>query len=133
VTESAPVGDAFDERYPARRFLNLIGDKWTPIVMYCISGRTRRFNELHANIPGVSKKMLVQVLRRLEHDGLVHRTIYPVVPPRTEYRLTPLGERIHEPIAMLCQWAIDHEAELLEIEARRNVSRKGTEDDPAPD
>ena len=133
MTEPASVKDAFDERYPARRFLNLIGDKWTPIVMYCISGRTRRFNELHVNIPGISKKMLVQVLRRLEHDGLVQRTVYPVVPPRTEYRLTPLGERIHEPIAMLCQWAIDHEAELLEIEARRSVSRKGTGNGPAPE
>lgn len=117
--------DVIDEGYPARRFLGLIADRWTPVVLYCLSGRVSRFNELHARIPGISKKVLVQALRRLERDGLVHRTVFPVVPPRTEYRLTGLGDRIHEPIAMLCRWAAEHEAEIAEIEARRRAPVDG--------
>ena len=108
-----------DEAYPARRILAFIGDKWTPVVIYCLSGGTRRFGELHNRIPDISKKMLTQVLRRLERDGLVRRKVYPVVPPKTEYTLTPLGQRIHEPIASLCRWAIDHPEDLRAIEVRR--------------
>jgi len=102
---SSPSYDIFDERYPARRVLTLIADKWTPIVVYCLSGGVRRFHELQHQIPGISKKMLVQVLRSLEQDGLVKRMIYPVAPPKTEYALTALGQRVHEPIALLCRWA----------------------------
>jgi DNA-binding HxlR family transcriptional regulator len=109
----------FDEAYPARRILALIGDKWTPVVIYCLSGGTKRFGELHARIPDISKKMLTQVLRGLERDGLARRKVYPVVPPKTEYALTPLGQRLHEPIAALCRWAIDHPEDLRAIEVRR--------------
>ena len=91
-------GQILDERYPARRVLNLIADKWTPIVMYCLAGRTRRFGEMQRRIPGLSKKMLIQVLRNLERDGLVHREVFQIVPPKTEYTLTDLGRRLHEPI-----------------------------------
>jgi len=114
----------FDESYPARRLLALIGDKWTPVVVYCLAGGTRRFGELHARIPDISKKMLTQVLRALERDGLVRRKVYAVVPPKTEYSLTPLGQRLHEPIAALCQWALDHPGELRAIEARRRRARQ---------
>lgn len=104
--------DIFDANYPARRILALIGDKWTPIVLYCLSGGVRRFSELQHHIPGISKKMLIQVLRALEARGLVERTVYPVVPPKTEYRLTEDGCTLHEPIAALCAWAADHAAFL---------------------
>ena len=70
VAKSKP-SDIFDARYPARRILKLIGDKWTPIVLYCLSGGVRRFNELQHHIPDISKKMLIQVLRKLEASGLV--------------------------------------------------------------
>ncbi|HEX8521758.1 MAG TPA: helix-turn-helix domain-containing protein [Tepidisphaeraceae bacterium] len=116
-----------DDKYPARRILALIGDKWTPVVIYCLSRGTRRFGQLHARIPDISKKMLTQVLRALERDGLVRRKVYPVVPPKTEYTLTSLGQRLHEPIAALCKWAIDHPDDLRAIEARRK--RAGTTDD----
>lgn len=118
-----PNGEVLDERYPARRVLNLIADKWTPIVMYCLAGGTRRFGEMHRRIPGLSKKMLIQVLRSLERDGLVHREVYQVVPPKTEYTLTDLGRRLHEPIALLCHWAADHTVELDEVERRRHLAK----------
>src|SRR5258705_1310856 len=96
--------EVFDERYPARRLLALIGDKWTPVVVYCLARRRRRFSELQRSIPGISKKMLIQVLRALERDGLVNRTLYAVVPPRTEYELTREGKHLHKPIAAPCRW-----------------------------
>ena len=120
VAKNKP-SDIFDARYPARRILKLIGDKWTPIVLYCLSGGVRRFNELQHHIPDISKKMLIQVLRKLEASGLVDRKVYPVVPPKTEYTLTETGRRLHEPVALLCRWAAANTALLDKIDA---ASRK---------
>src|SRR5438128_11744890 len=114
--------DIFDDRYPARRVLNLIGDKWTPIVLYCLSGGVRRFHELQQHIPDISKKMLIQVLRNLEASALVNRKVYPVVPPKTEYTLTATGKRLHEPVALLCRWAAANTALLDKIEARPSAA-----------
>jgi len=111
--------EILDARYPARRLIDLIGDKWTPIVLYCLSGGVRRFNEMQRQIPDISKKMLIQVLRSLEQDGLVERTVYPVVPPKTEYRLTDSGRKIHEPVAALCRWAAENAPFLDEVDERR--------------
>ena len=116
-----PSPPIYDQRYPARRLLDLIADKWTPIILYCLSGGTRRFSELQHQIPDISKKMLIQVLRRLESDGIVDRTVYPVVPPKTEYSLTALGRRIHEPVAMLCQWAVENEEDLKAVLRKRGM------------
>ena len=113
----------FDERYPARRVLKLIADKWTPIVMFCLSGGVRRYNEMQHQIPDISKKMLIQVLRELEAMGVVERKVYRVVPPKTEYRLTPIGIKLHEPVRLLCGWAADNTALLDKIEARRRASK----------
>jgi DNA-binding HxlR family transcriptional regulator len=120
VAKNKP-SDIFDARYPARRILKLIGDKWTPIVLYCLSGGVRRFNELQHHIPDISKKMLIQVLRKLEASGLVDRKVYQVVPPKTEYTLTETGRRLHEPVALLCRWAAANTALLDKIDA---ASRK---------
>jgi DNA-binding HxlR family transcriptional regulator len=116
VANNTP-SDIFDARYPARRILKLIGDKWTPIVLYCLSGGVRRFNEFQRHIPDISKKMLIQVLRKLEASGLVGRKVYPVVPPKTEYTLTETGRRLHEPVALLCRWAAANTALLDKIDA----------------
>lgn len=118
-----PNGDraeSFDTQFPARSMLALIGDRWTTVVLYCLSLReVRRFNELQRQIPDISKKMLVQTLRSLERDGLVERTVYPQVPPKTEYRLTEEGHRLREPIAELCRWAVDNQAFVAAVLARR--------------
>jgi DNA-binding HxlR family transcriptional regulator len=111
--------DVLDERNPARRVLSLIGDKWTPIILYCLSSGASRFSELEHRMPDISKKMLIQVLRKLESRGLVNRKVYPVVPPKTEYCLTATGKALHEPVAALCQWARTHKALLDKIERWR--------------
>ena len=108
-----------DALFPTVRLLSLIGNKWTPIVLYCLSGGVRRFGEMQRQIPDISKKMLIQVLRSLEADGLVERKVFQVVPPKTEYRLTSDGRRLHEPVALLCTWANRNAAFLKGIHDRR--------------
>ncbi|KJH70645.1 winged helix-turn-helix transcriptional regulator [Aliterella atlantica] len=102
---------------PSRQVLDLIADKWTAIVIYCLSKGTKRYSELQREIGGISQKMLTQTLRSLERDGIVSRMVYPVVPPMVEYSLTPLGETLIEPLCQLCKWAETH---IPEVEAARN-------------
>ena len=106
--------NVFDATCASRRVLDLIADKWTVLVIHALARGTRRYNQLQRQIDGVSQKMLTQVLRNLERDGLVDRKIYPVVPPMVEYSLTPLGQTLTEPLAAICHWA---EAHLDELEA----------------
>lgn len=105
-------GDLMSATCPTRRVLDLIADKWTTLVIYLLSDGTKRYGELQKAIGGISQKMLTQTLRRLEEDGLVKRTVYPVVPPRTEYELTPLGQTLQEPLKALCAWAVQHMGEV---------------------
>jgi DNA-binding HxlR family transcriptional regulator len=101
--------------------LDLIADKWTTLVIYLLSSGTRRYGELQREIGGISQKMLTQTLRKLEEDGLVKRTVYAEVPPRTEYSLTGLGATLKEPLGALCQWAVNH---LAEVEKARSAAAR---------
>ncbi|MBX9623317.1 MAG: helix-turn-helix transcriptional regulator [Gemmataceae bacterium] len=109
--------------YPSRRLLDVIGDKWTPIVLFILGKGTGRHGELQRQLPDVSKKMLTQTLRRLERDGLITRTVYAEVPPRVEYDLTPLGEVFLETVNDLCAWAGRHTKELDAV--KRNRAKQG--------
>ena len=111
--------EKFGAKYPARRLLALVGDQWTPVVLFSLSTSVKRFSELQRSIPDISKKMLVQVLRSLERGGLVERTVYPTVPPTTDYRLTPDGRILHRPVSTLCNWAGRNEAFLTRVHRRR--------------
>ena len=91
-----------------RDIINRVGDKWTLAVIHQIGTSTRRFTELLRIVPGISQRMLTATLRGLERDGLVQRTVYPVVPPKVEYRLTPMGETLLQTVCMLMSWAYDH-------------------------
>lgn len=115
------VPTVFERDYPVRRLLILLSDAWTPIILHCLSDRKKRFSELQRQLPDISKKMLTQVLRRLEVDGLVHRTFYDAVPPKTEYRLTKCGQTFLEPLNMLCQWARSNEAAIDAVYNERKV------------
>ncbi len=99
-----------------RRGLNLIADRWTMLVITALHQDTKRFSQLHAQIDGISKKMLTQTLRDLERNGLVKRVMYPVVPPIVEYSLTPLGQTLIGPIGALRDWS---EQYIEEVERMR--------------
>jgi DNA-binding HxlR family transcriptional regulator len=75
-----------------------------------------RFGQLQREVEGISQKMLTQTLRSLERDGLVERKVYPTVPLKVEYSLTPLGETLKEPLSAICKWSEEH---LPEVEANR--------------
>lgn len=121
MTDNAD-SETYGPKYPARRLLALVGDRWTPIVLFSLADSVKRFSEIQRDIPDISKKMLIQVLRALESGGLVERTVYPVVPPRTEYRLTPDGHTLHEPVAKFCAWASENEHFLDEVHRRRQTA-----------
>src|ERR1700674_5534525 len=110
----------YDSKYPARQVLRVIADTWTPIVLFCLKGRTRRFNELQRSIPEISKKMLTPTLRKLEQRGLVHRLVHPVVPPHVDYTLTPVGAKFAEAVALLCNWAEKNNAMLKQADRTLN-------------
>jgi DNA-binding HxlR family transcriptional regulator len=92
--------------------LEYIGSKWAILIIYALYQGTKRYSQLQKQIEGISPKMLIQNLRKLETCGLVKRVVYPVVPPQVEYSLTALGETLIDPLAMLCQWAHNHVDEL---------------------
>lgn len=100
-----------------RHILNRIGDKWSLLVIALLGRGTRRFSELQREIDEISHRMLALTLRHLERDGLVERTVYPVVPPRVEYRLTPLGVTLLDTIQGLVTWAIEHSEETAAANA----------------
>lgn len=96
------------EPCPLRDVLDRVGDKWSVLVVLCLSEGTHRFNGLRRRIDGISQRMLTETLRQLERDGIVRRTVYPQVPPRVEYDLTELGRTLIEPLDALNSWAERH-------------------------
>ena len=98
---------------PVVEILDRISDKWTVMVVNQLAGGTMRFSELKREINGISQKMLTTTLRGLEYDGLVTRTVYPVVPPRVEYELTDLGRELQLPFRHLGAWAVSNRDRIL--------------------
>ncbi|MFF0891306.1 winged helix-turn-helix transcriptional regulator [Streptomyces sp. NPDC001046] len=95
-----------------RQILDRIADKWSLLVIALLENRRLRFTELRREIDGVSQRMLTVTLRSLERDGLVERTVHPVVPPRVEYELTSLGRTLHSTIQSLVTWTEQHQDEI---------------------
>ena len=96
----------------AREVLKLVGDKWSVLVVGLLGEGSQRFSELRRSIEGISQRMLTLTLRGLERDGLVTRTVFPTIPPRVDYALTPLGRTLLEPVRALAAWAEAHREEL---------------------
>ncbi len=102
-------GDAYCATCPCRDTLDLVGSKWTVLVIGRLQEHPHRFGELRRAVPGITQKMLTQTLRRLERDGLVHRhVLVEHRPPSVEYSLTELGETISAPLEAIRIWSEDH-------------------------
>ena len=99
-----------------RQILDRVGDKWSIAVIYSLHTEVKRFTELKHDIDGISQRMLTATVRTLERDGLVSRTVHPVVPPRVDYRLTDLGLTLLGTVCQLMGWAVGH---ADDIEAAR--------------
>ena len=92
----------------ARVVLRRIADERVVLVVHALAGGALRFSELNRSIRGLSQKLLIQTLRALEQDGLVHREVFHQVPPRVEYSLTELGKKLRRPVVGLCAWASEN-------------------------
>lgn len=104
--------DFSDPDCVVRRIFDLLSDKWTIRVLYILSLETQRYNNLKRELPGISHKMLSQVLKQLEQDHLVKREVFPVNPPHVEYSLTELGQSLIPQLFRIVLWAIEHSADL---------------------
>lgn len=88
--------------------MDVVSGKWKSLVLWeLVAHGTRRYGELKRNLPGISEKMLIQTLREMEADGLVHREVYREVPPRVEYSLTEHGVSLNTALAPLMAWGAD--------------------------
>ena len=107
--------DAVFPDCPIRNVLARISSKWSLLVIYTLDRTGKeavRFKELQRAIPDISQKMLTVTLRTLEEDGYVTRTVYPEVPPRVEYALSPLGESMRPILDATEQWGNDYKKQL---------------------
>ena len=95
-----------------RDLLDRLADKWSLLVVELLGTGRRRFSELHREIDEISQRMLTLTLRHLERDGLISRTVHPVVPPRVDYELTPLGHSLLCAIEPLVTWTRAHRAQI---------------------
>ena len=105
----------------------MIGGKWKALILWELHAGARRFGALRRGVIGISEKMLIQQLRELEADGLVHREAYHEIPPRVEYSLTELGASLNDVLLPLCEWGEHH---LDHIEAVRS-SHQSREEAPS--
>ena len=128
VTDSADSGEQWDAHQwdtrhdcEVRQILDRIADKWSLLTIALLENRTMRFTELQRAIDGVSQRMLTVTLRQLERDGMVTRVVHPVVPPRVDYTLTPLGTSLHQTVKSLVVWTEAHRADVAEARDRYDV------------
>ncbi|MCE2734411.1 MAG: helix-turn-helix domain-containing protein [Cyclobacteriaceae bacterium] len=110
---------------PVRDVITRISDKWSMLTIYALGAYgTLRFNELKVKIGDVSQRMLTVTLRNLEEDGMIKRKVYPEIPPRVEYALTPLGEGLLKQVSLLGDWAQEHGASIIKNRTKFAKKRK---------
>jgi len=108
--------NVFSSQCPSRRVLAVLAEKWSLLVLSQLAGGPMRTAEIRRRVEGVSEKMLIQTLRKLEAFGLVSRRSYPEVPPRVDYRLTPLGRSLARLAGLFGRWVERNVAALLRAE-----------------
>lgn len=103
---------------PVRDVLDRMGDKWTTLILIALAAAPRRFSMLYRTVPDISKRMLTQTLRDLERDGMITRHVFPTKPPSVEYRLSPLGRSMLDPLAALVEWAERNHSDIQRARTR---------------
>ncbi len=110
--------EGFLSHCPIRTILDRLGDRWTLLVLVELQKGTRRFSVLRKQIPDISPRMLSLTVRRLEEDGMVSREVFPTIPPKVEYTITPLGLSFVQSLNVVVQWAAENREAVL---AARNA------------
>ncbi|MDR3438734.1 helix-turn-helix domain-containing protein [Telmatospirillum sp.] len=124
--------DVFLPMCPASMVLGLLAEKWALLVIHALSEKTYRTAELRRRIGGISEKMLIQALKKLEKHGLVSRRSYPEVPPRVEYSLTRLGLSLSGVVRELDRWVEEHALEIADWAAQPAKAADGAVPARAP-
>ncbi len=101
----------------ARDVLTRVGDKWTVLTVVMLGSGPKRFSELKRSVTGISQRMLTLTLRALERDGIVTRSVFPTVPPRVDYALTPLGMTLLRTLKELHDWVSSNSDEITQARA----------------
>lgn len=97
---------------PIRDVVSQVGDKWSALLLFALADGADRFNSLKSRVIGISQRMLTKTLRKLEREGYLSRTVYPEVPVKVEYALTPMGKELIVPLYQLTQWAEKHHEDI---------------------
>ncbi|MEU8687993.1 helix-turn-helix domain-containing protein [Streptomyces sp. NPDC048665] len=106
-----------NEACPITEVLDHVAGKWSIGILVAAAHGPVRFTELERSIAGISRRMLTLNLRKLERDGLLVRTVYPTVPPKVEYSLTPMARELHATLTGLVGWAERHRADITAARA----------------
>jgi DNA-binding HxlR family transcriptional regulator len=101
--------------------LQVLGGKWTALVLWNLAQGSRRFSELRRLVPGISEKMLIQTLRAMQDDGIVTRKDYQEVPPHVDYSLTAFGGSLTEALRPLCEWGTKHMTRIANRAVREHA------------
>ena len=101
------------EKCPVETSIDVLAGKWKILILWYLLSETKRFGELQKLIPKITQKMLIQKLRELERDEIVHREVYPVVPPKVEYSLTSYGKSLKPILKSLYLWGEIHKEKVL--------------------
>ena len=115
--------NAYAAACPTRQILDRIGDKWAVLILILIRDEPMRFNALRRAIEGISQKMLSQVLKSLERDGLIKRRVFATVPVTVEYSITPLGQTLAAAVDPLRDWAEENLKEVQSAQRRYDAQR----------
>ncbi|MBW4633203.1 MAG: helix-turn-helix transcriptional regulator [Iphinoe sp. HA4291-MV1] len=99
--------------------LRVIGGRWKVLIIRELMDGVKRFGQLQRALDGITQKMLTQQLREMEEDGIIHRKVYPQIPPKVEYSLTPLGESLQPILYAMHEWGIKHLSEISS--KKRNI------------
>jgi DNA-binding HxlR family transcriptional regulator len=113
-----PPADVFNANCASRQVLELLAEKWALLVIDALGDGAKRTAELRQRVGGISEKMLIQTVRKLERNGFVTRKVFPQVPPRVEYRLSELGRSLVDTVAALDRWVEDHIAAVEQARRR---------------
>lgn len=98
------------EKCPVETSIDVLAGKWKILILWYLKSEKKRFSELQRLLPRATQKMLIQKLRELEKDGIVHREVYPVVPPKVEYSLTEYGKTLEPILKQLYKWGDIHKS-----------------------
>lgn len=102
--------------------MSMIGSKWKPIILFHVSKGINRFNKLFAEIEGINRQMLSKQLKELEKSGILERTLFPEIPPRVEYTLTPLGKSVMTVVLTMNRWG-QKQQEVVKVPKKKDTQQ----------